>query len=63
MMLKIRKMLRGEKGQGLVEYILIIAIVAVLAIAILKGFGGRISGWFTKASDKLDKAIENPQEP
>lgn len=60
MMLKIRKMLKGEKGQGLVEYILIIAIVAVLAIAVLKTFGKQIQGWFGKTGQQLDEAIQNP---
>ena len=62
MLQKRRKMLKREEGQGLVEYILIIAIVAVLAIAILKGFGGQIGNWFSKAGNKLNQAIENPEQ-
>lgn len=57
MMLKIRKMLKGEKGQGLVEYILIIALVAVLAVGALKLFGGKIQDWFGRTSNQLDKEI------
>ncbi|MEW6516621.1 MAG: Flp family type IVb pilin [candidate division FCPU426 bacterium] len=60
MLQKMRKMFKNEKGQGLVEYILIIAIVAVLAIVVLKGFGKQIQGWFGNTQDKLNNAIENP---
>lgn len=37
----------NEKGQGLVEYGLIIALVAILAIAGLVIFGGQISNFMT----------------
>ncbi len=57
MLKKMRKLLKGNRGQGLVEYILIIALVAVLAIAVLRGFGGKIGEWFNRAENKLDQAI------
>lgn len=57
MLQKMRKMLKREEGQGLVEYILIIAIVAVVAIGILNLFGGKIGDWFKRTEKKLDQAI------
>ncbi|CAN5531315.1 hypothetical protein BH23CHL2_BH23CHL2_11460 [soil metagenome] len=35
---------RDEEGQGLVEYALIIALIAVVAIAALTALGGSITG-------------------
>ncbi len=39
--------LRGKKGQGLVEYALIIALISVVAIVTLRAIG-------TQANTKLD---------
>jgi pilus assembly protein Flp/PilA len=36
--------LRGEDGQGLAEYALILALIAVVAILALVFLGGQISG-------------------
>mgnify|MGYP001633706528 FL=1 len=40
----------NKKGQALVEYILIIALVSVLAIALVKYFGGYLKDSITKTS-------------
>lgn len=53
-----RKLFRGEKAQGMVEYILIVALIAVAAIVALKAFGGKITGWFSSASQKIDGAMQ-----
>jgi len=42
----LRKMYRGlksRKGQSLVEYALILALVAVVAILVLRGLGGKVN--------------------
>lgn len=44
-----------ESGQGMVEYGLILALVAIVAIAILAALGGKIKGTFKEA----DKALES----
>ena len=49
-----------ERGQGLVEYALIIALVALVVIAILAVLGGQIKGVFTRASSELSKAPITP---
>ena len=48
--------LRDENGQGMVEYGLIIALVAIAAIAALKLLGPAISTMFTKATGELTAA-------
>jgi len=35
--------LKQQKGQSLVEYALILALIAVVAILVLKGIGGRVN--------------------
>ena len=42
----VRRMLKDQKGQGLVEYALIIALVSVLLVAALGLLQGGIAGTF-----------------
>ena len=44
---------RNEEGQGMVEYGLIIALVAVVVIVGLTALGGKASTLFSGISDKL----------
>lgn len=53
----IAKLKKSEKGQGMVEYALIIAFVAAIAIVALNnGLGGAIKGAFTNASEMVSSA-------
>ncbi|MDY2788853.1 MAG: Flp family type IVb pilin [Atopobium sp.] len=45
-----------ESGQGLVEYGLIIALIAVVCIAALTALGGGIKGKFEEVKNKLTPA-------
>ena len=58
--------MKKENGQALVEYILIVAVVSVIAIAIVGIFGGHIKDTITNVSCSLTngKYIEgnNPGE-
>ena len=42
--------IKNNKGQALVEYILIIALISVIAIALVNFLGGYLSDALTKAS-------------
>ena len=42
-----------KKGQGLVEYALILVLVAVVIIAVVTLFGPWISGWIDKVNANL----------
>lgn len=46
----------NRKGQGFVEYILIIGLVALLIFALVKAFGTKIGEGFTKATAKVGEA-------
>ncbi len=52
----VRRFVREEEGQGLVEYALIIGLIAVVAIAALTASGGSISSIFGTISGKLGDA-------
>ncbi|MFH1908569.1 MAG: Flp family type IVb pilin [Chloroflexota bacterium] len=43
-----------EKGQGLVEYALILVLVAVVVIAVLTLLGPIVGNVFSKIKDSLD---------
>ena len=44
-----------EGGQGMVEYALILALVAVVAIVVLMTLGGRVVNTFNNASNAMAK--------
>ncbi|MBQ6131023.1 MAG: Flp family type IVb pilin [Selenomonadaceae bacterium] len=53
----IKKLKASEKGQGMVEYALIIAFVAAIAIVALNnGLGTAITNAFTGAASMVDSA-------
>lgn len=54
---KVMAFVKNEKGQGMVEYGLIIALVAIVVIAAIVLLGGSLTGIFTKTADTLSKAI------
>ena len=43
----------NRKGQALVEYLLIIAVISVLIVSVLKMFGGYIQDSMTKTACTL----------
>jgi len=49
-----------EKGQGMTEYALIIALVSVAIIAIVIAFRNQIAGVFTNATTTLQTAQQAP---
>ncbi|NLI95215.1 MAG: Flp family type IVb pilin [Synergistaceae bacterium] len=53
MMKKLIGLARDEEGQGMVEYGLIIAVIAVALVAALVTLRGGISGVFQNASDQM----------
>lgn len=55
-MKKFMSFLKDEDGQGMVEYAIIIGLIAVAAILILISMRNRISNLFGKASNGLNQA-------
>ena len=53
----VKKLKKSEKGQGMVEYALIIAFVAAIAIVALNnGLGPAVKNAFNNASSMVDSA-------
>jgi len=48
-------MLKNRKGQGMVEYILIIFLVVVVVIAGIRIFGSKANTMITKANDTISQ--------
>jgi Flp pilus assembly pilin Flp len=53
-MRKMRKLLRNERGQGMLEYVLLLAVVAGLVMV----FKGKITSIFTQATTSLDSSTQ-----
>ena len=49
----LKRLFKEEKGQDMVEYALLAALIAVVAITILTTLGGKIVAVFTTISDAL----------
>ncbi|MCQ2553037.1 MAG: Flp family type IVb pilin [Clostridia bacterium] len=45
--------LRDENGQGMVEYGLILALIAIAAIAVIGGLGQKVAAIFNRAGDSF----------
>ena len=50
---------KDESGQGMVEYALIIALIAIVVIVALTALSGNIKGVFENSSKELEKATKN----
>ena len=49
------KFLRNRKGQGMVEYILIVVVVVGLVLVGYRMFGGKVKDAFTEGADRIEK--------
>jgi Flp pilus assembly pilin Flp len=54
-----RKRLAPEDGQALIEYALILALVALLTIGVLQAVGANVSGLLNKVSTHMS-SVTNP---
>jgi pilus assembly protein Flp/PilA len=47
------KLFKDEEGQGLVEYALILVLIAIVVIAALRTLGGKVNTTFTNINDQM----------
>lgn len=52
----LKNFLRDEDGQGMVEYVLIIALIGIVLTVALGLLAGKIGDTFNNVGDKLDAA-------
>jgi pilus assembly protein Flp/PilA len=50
---KVYRLLRSRKGQSLVEYSLILALIAIVAIAVLRGLGRHVNNTLSAINANL----------
>ncbi len=53
MMKKMRKLVRSEKGQGMTEYIIIVALIAIAAIVVITIFSQNLRALFAASANEL----------
>jgi pilus assembly protein Flp/PilA len=53
---RLRAFVRGEEGQDLLEYALLVALIALVAVAAVTAAGGSVNSIFTKIGTELAKA-------
>lgn len=56
----LRKWFKDEEGQGMVEYGLIIGLIAIVVIVALVALGPKIRDLFNEVNDQID-AIGTPE--
>ncbi|NLW49337.1 MAG: Flp family type IVb pilin [Candidatus Brocadiaceae bacterium] len=56
LMFKVWMALRSKKGQSLVEYALILALVAIVVIVALTALGGSVEDKFVDVTNTLDNS-------
>lgn len=58
----IKRFINEEEGQGLVEYALIVGLIAVVAIVALTATGGSIGSIFDTISGQVESAANTAEE-
>jgi pilus assembly protein Flp/PilA len=50
---KAKQVLSNDRGQGLVEYALILVLIALVAVAAMTTLGGKVNNTFTTVNNRL----------
>lgn len=56
MLKRLRNLVTDEEGQGMVEYGLLLALIAVVVIAALVALGPKVAGIFEEVEGKLNES-------
>ena len=55
----LRKMLKSQSGQGMSEYLIIVALIAIAAIGVVTVFGRDIRALFSDTTNSLAGNVQN----
>ncbi len=50
----VKKVIRGERGQGMAEYIIIVILVAIIVLVGIRLFGKSVINQFNEATEEVD---------
>ncbi len=53
---RLRRLVRADEGQDLLEYALLVALIALVAVAAVTAAGGSVNTIFTNIANALTKA-------
>jgi pilus assembly protein Flp/PilA len=53
---RLRALVRGTAGQDLLEYALLVALIALICVGVITSTGTNVQGIFTKISAQLETA-------
>ncbi len=53
-----KKILKNQKGQGVMEYMIITSLVGIICITAVKTLGSRVQKRLESASDKITESIK-----
>lgn len=56
---KMNSLIRSEEGQGMTEYIIIVALIAIAAIAVITVFGNNLRNLFSTSANALAGSQES----
>jgi len=54
---RLRARLRGDSGQDLLEYALLVALIALVCVAVVTSTGSGVQTIFSNISSELSKAV------
>lgn len=49
----VKRLIKEEEGQGMIEYVLIAAFVSIIAILMVKAVGGKVNGIWSNMNSGL----------
>jgi len=49
----VKRLIKEEEGQGMIEYVLIVALISIVAIAIIRIVGGDVKNIWTNTGSAL----------
>jgi len=49
----VKRLIKEEEGQGMIEYVLIVALISIVAIAIIRTVGGKVENIWNNTENAL----------
>ncbi len=53
-----KKILKNNKGQGVMEYVILTGLIGIFCLGAVKSFGGKIQERITQMENRIDKKLK-----